>query len=126
MSGSWQLDSEAGLVTVYCAEVGVKLTTPLQPNSSRVRVLSTNDVIEDYNRYRSEPLANIEHTKTDTSITWWTTYSPVSPLSEGWTLTVRDNGDHHVILEFHATVNRIISEPPGKWDVVVQIVEISW
>ena len=120
------MDSEAGFVTVDCAEVGVQLTTPLQLNSSRVRVLFADDVIEDYNRYRSEPLANIEHTKTDTSITWWATYSPVSPLSEGWTLTIRDDGDRRVTLEFHATVNRIISEPPGEWDVAVQIIEIAW
>lgn len=126
LSGSWQVEPEADLVTIDCAEVGVKLTTPLQPNSSRVRVLSAGDVIEDYHRYRSESLANIEHTKTDTSLTWWTIYSPVSPLSEGWTLTIRDDGDRRVTLEFHATVDRIISEPPGEWDVVVQIVEISW
>ena len=126
LSGSWQVEPETGLVTVDCAEVGVEWTTPLQPNSSRVRVLSAGDVIEDYQRYRSEPLANIEHTKTDTSITWWTTYSPVSPLSEGWTLTIRDDGDRRVILEFHVAVDRIISEPPGEWDVVVQTIEICW
>ncbi len=126
LSGSWRVDSEAGLLTVDCAEVGVKLTTPLQPNSSRVSILSAGDVIEDCHRYRSEPLANIEHKKSETSITWWSTYSPVFPLSEGWTLTIRDDGDRRVTLEFHAAVDRILSDPPGEWDVVVQIVEICW
>ena len=126
LSGSWRVDPEASLLTVDCAEVGVKLTTPLQPNSSRVRVLSAGDVIEDCHRYRSEPLANIEYTKNGTSITWWSTYSPVHRLSEGWTLTIRDDGDRRVTLEFHAAVDRIISDPPGEWDIVVQIVEICW
>ena len=124
---SWRVDTDSGLVTVDCEEVGVELSVPLQPDSNRVRVLSSaGDAIEDCHRYRGEPLVNIEHTKTATSVTWWSTYSLVFPLSERWALTVRDNGDRCVKLEFHSVVDRIISDPPTQRDVAVHIVEIAW